>query len=140
TDHRGNDQGGIYTLEAMPKESGPSTFPRTLSASGLFRSVKEHIMEPALIPYSVNAVLWSDGAFKERWLAIPNEGRIDFTTSRGWNFPDKTVIVKSFGLELEEGKPASRRWIETRFLTKQGTEWFGYSYAWDDNQTDATLV
>src|SRR5205085_740304 len=45
TDHRGNDQGGLYTLEALTKESGPSTFPRTLSASGLFRSVKDHVME-----------------------------------------------------------------------------------------------
>jgi glucose/arabinose dehydrogenase len=140
TDHRGNGQGAIYTLEATPKETGPSLFPRTLSASGLFRSVKGHVMEPALIPYSVNAVLWSDGAFKERWLGIPEGGTIDFTRSRGWNFPDKTVIVKSFGLELEEGNPASRRWIETRFLTKQGTEWFGYSYAWNDAQSEGTLV
>ena len=140
TDHRGDNLGGIYTLEATPRESGPPTFPRTLSASGLFRKVQGHVMEPALIPYSVNAVLWSDGAFKERWLAIPDNGTIDFTTSRGWNFPDRTVIVKSFGLELEEGNPASRRWIETRFLTRQGTEWFGYSYAWDDDQTEGALV
>jgi glucose/arabinose dehydrogenase len=140
TDHRGDGKGGIYTLQPNPKEVGPPTFPRTLSASGLFRSVKGHVMEPALIPYSVNAVLWSDGAFKERWLAIPAGGTIDFTTARGWNCPDQTVIVKSFGLEFEEGNPASRRWIETRFLTKQGTEWFGYSYAWNDEQTEGTLV
>lgn len=139
-DHRGADQAGIYTLAATPPESGPSTFPRTLSASGLFRSVRGHVMEPALIPYSVNAVLWSDGAFKERWLAIPGNGTIDFTTKRGWNFPDQTVIVKSFGLEFEEGNPLSRRWIETRFLTRQGTEWFGYSYAWNDEQTEGTLI
>jgi hypothetical protein len=117
-----------------------STFPRKLSESGLFRSVKGHEMVPALIPYSVNSVLWSDGAFKERWLGIPGNGKIDFTTSRGWNFPDETVIVKSFGLEMEEGNPASRRWIETRFLTKQGGEWFGYSYAWNDEQTEGVLI
>ena len=32
-----------------------STFPKKLSDSGLFGSVKGHVMEPALIPYSVNA-------------------------------------------------------------------------------------
>src|SRR4029079_9488415 len=65
---------------------------------------------------------------------------IEFTRSRGWNFPDKTVLVKSFALEAEEGDPKSRRWIETRFLTNQEGEWYGYSYAWNDEQTDATLV
>jgi glucose/arabinose dehydrogenase len=141
TDHRGQGKGGLYTLEATPREQTPSLFPRKLSESGLFRSVKGHVMEPALIPYSVNAPLWSDGAYKERWIALPGaDSRIDFTSNRGWNFPDKTVLVKSFALEMEEGNPASRRWIETRFLTNQEGEWFGYSYQWNDEQTDGVLV
>jgi glucose/arabinose dehydrogenase len=140
-DHRGQGKGAFYTLEATPKDPPASTFPRKLSESGLFRSVKGHIMEPALIPYSVNSPLWSDGAYKERWIALPGaDSRIDFTTRRGWNFPDKTVLVKSFALEMEEGNPRSRRWIETRFLTNQQGEWFGYSYRWNDEQTDGVLV
>jgi glucose/arabinose dehydrogenase len=132
--------GTLYTFEPTPKP-GPSTFPRKLSNSGLFRSVKGHVMEPALIPYSVNAPLWGDGAFKKRWIALPGaDPKIDFTTWRGWNFPDGTVLVKSFGLEMEEGNPASGRWIETRFLTNQKGEWFGYSYAWNDEQTEGHLV
>jgi glucose/arabinose dehydrogenase len=138
-DHRGEGQGGFYTLEPTP-EQPPSNFPRTLSASGLFRSVKGHVVEPGLIPYSVNAPLWSDGAFKQRYIALPGaDSHIDFTRSRGWNFPDRTVLVKSFALE-DEASPDSRRWVETRFLTKQNGEWFGYSYLWNDEQTDATLV
>jgi uncharacterized repeat protein (TIGR03806 family) len=140
-DHRGQDKGGFYTLEATPKELPPSTFPRALSQSGLFRSVKDHTMQPGMIPYSVNAALWSDGAYKERWIGVPGaEGQIEFKAARGWNCPDGTVLVKSFALEMEAGNPASRRWIETRFLTNQQGEWFGYSYAWDDGQTDGTLV
>ncbi|HZV03461.1 MAG TPA: PQQ-dependent sugar dehydrogenase [Gemmataceae bacterium] len=140
-DHRGQDKGGFYTFEATPKDLPPSAFPRKLSESGLFRSAKGHIMDPALIPYSVNAPLWSDGAYKERWIALPGaDSRIDFTTNRGWNFPDKSVLVKSFALEMEEGNPASRHWIETRFLTNQQGEWFGYSYQWNDEQTDGVLV
>jgi glucose/arabinose dehydrogenase len=141
TDHRGQGQGALYTLEATPKNPSPSTFPRKLSESGLFRSVKGHKMQPGLIPYSVNAPLWSDGAYKERWIALPGaDSRIDFTTSRGWKFPDQTVLVKSFALEMEEGNPDSRRWIETRFLTNQQGEWFGYSYRWNDEQSDGELV
>jgi hypothetical protein len=85
--------------------------------------------------------LWSDGAYKERWIALPGgDSHIDFTTQRGWNFPDQTVLVKSFALETEEGNPASRRWIETRFLTNQQGEWFGYSYRWNDEQSEGVLV
>jgi uncharacterized repeat protein (TIGR03806 family) len=140
-DNRGGEQGGFYTLEPTPRDARPSTFPTRLSRSGLFKTVKGHVPVPALIPYSVNAPLWSDGAYKERYIGLPAaDSRIDFTTWRGWNFPDRTVLVKSFALEADEGNPASRRWIETRFLTKQEGEWVGYSYRWNDAQTDATLV
>ncbi len=96
-------------------------------------------MKPGMIPYSVNAPFWSDGAHKERFLAVP-EGTITFKRNNGWDFPDKTVLVKSFALDMKEGDPTSRKWIETRFLTRQGGEWYGYSYKWNADGTDATLV
>ena len=140
-DMRGNGEGGFYTLDPTPKQVGPSTFPRKLSESGLFASVKGHRVEAGLIPYEVNAPLWSDNAYKERFIALPGAGaKIDVTDSRGWNFPDQTVLVKSFALERKEGDPKSQRWVETRFLTKQEGEWVGYSYQWNETQTEATLV
>jgi mono/diheme cytochrome c family protein len=62
------------------------------------------------------------------------------TNSRGWNFPDGTVLVKSFAIDATEGDAATRRWIETRFMVRQQGEWAGYSYEWNDDQTDAELV
>ncbi|MBI3823495.1 MAG: PQQ-dependent sugar dehydrogenase, partial [Planctomycetes bacterium] len=134
------DKGGLYTLVPTPADKRVTKFPKKLSESGLFKSVKGHVMEDSLIPYSVNAVLWSDGSAKQRWLGLPANAKIDYTKNRGWGFPDQTVIVKSFFIETEEGNPQSKRWIETRFFTKQGTEWYGYSYAWNDEQTEGTLI
>ncbi len=149
-DHRGGDQGAFFYLElndAARADATPAarrSFPTKLSESGLFESVRGHKVQPGLFPYSVNSPLWSDGAHKERFIAIPHKGdqdmRIELTASRGWGFPDETVLVKSFALEMEEGNAASRRWIETRLLTKQEGEWVGYSYAWNDEQSDALLV
>lgn len=143
-DHRGNGEGAYYYLEPSPPQVAPSTFPRRLSESGLFTSVKEHAMQPGVIPYSVNSPLWSDGAYKERYFAIPENAaadfKIDLSKRNGWDFPDETVLVKSFALEQKEGDAASRHRIETRFLTKQEGEWVGYSYLWNDEQTDAELV
>src|SRR5688572_7183436 len=41
---------------------------------------------------------------------------------------------------MDRSSPASRRRIETRYLVKQQNEWVGYSYRWNEAQTDATLV
>ena len=137
--HGPTGDGGFFTFEPNP-EKASGTFPKKLSDSGLFESVKDHTMKPGVIPYSVNAAFWSDGMHKERFLALPAGEKIDFTRNRGWNFPDKTVLVKSFALETKEGDPASRKWIETRFLTKQSGEWYGYTYVWNDAGTDASLI
>ncbi|MCS6866028.1 MAG: PQQ-dependent sugar dehydrogenase [Gemmataceae bacterium] len=136
--HAPAGDGGFFTLTPNTAQADTS-FPKTLSASGLFDSVKDHRMKPGVIPYSVNAPFWSDGAHKERFMAIP-QGTIAYTRHNGWNFPDQTVLIKSFALEMTEGDPTSRRWIETRFLTKQQGEWYGYSYRWNPEGTEATLV
>lgn len=151
--------GRIYQLAPSPQETGPNTFPRKLSETGLFDSAKDLKPAPGLIPYSVNAQLWSDGALKERYIAIPGDAQIGYNeieypqpspgAPRGWRFPDGTVMVKTFFLELEPGNPASRRRLETRLLHFQklaGTEevgdqfWSGYTYVWNDEQTDAVLA
>jgi mono/diheme cytochrome c family protein len=136
--------GGFYRLEPAPAEAQTAPFPARLSETGVFASVPEHRVQPGLVPYSVNAPLWSDGAYKERYFGIPQAAaekqRIGFTTQGAWQFPDGTVLVKSFALETIEGDADSRRWIETRLLTRQQGEWVGYSYAWNDEQTDAELV
>ena len=140
-DHRGDDKGGFYRLQRRPKDDRLQPFPRKLSETGLFRSVAEFEPQPTLIPYSVNSPLWSDGAYKQRYLALPDEdSKLDFPEKGGWRFPDGTVLVKSFALEAVAGDANSRRWVETRLLTRQQGEWAGYSYAWNDQQTDAVLV
>ncbi|MCZ2343985.1 MAG: PQQ-dependent sugar dehydrogenase [Bacteroidales bacterium] len=139
-DHGKAGEGGLYTLTPTPKDLPPSTFPRKLSDSGLFDSVPKHKLKPGAIPYSVNAEFWSDGLYKERYMVLPPGGTIAYTSRRGWDFPDRSVLVKSFAIELEEGNPASRKWIETRFLTKQDTEWIGYTYVWNEAGTDAELL
>ncbi|MGL4550945.1 MAG: PQQ-dependent sugar dehydrogenase [Gemmataceae bacterium] len=126
--------GQLHTLERAPKGEASASFPRKLSESGLFDAAgKPH---PALIPYVVNSPLWSDGAEKERFLLLPDGGRIDFSEKGAWKFPEDTLLVKTFSIDT----PAGRRKVETRLMTLQQGEWAGYSYAWDDAQTDAALV
>ncbi len=147
TDHHDKGEGGFYSLELNTQESTTESFPQKLSDSGIFANVATHEMQPGVIPYSVNSPLWSDGSFKSRFFAIPQQKNSDesppgisVSGNKGWSFPEQTVLVKSFAVDTIEGNPKSRRWIETRFLHRENKEWVGYSYRWNKEQTDATLV
>ena len=59
------------------------------------------------------------------------------------------VLVETISLEMETGNPRSRRRLETRILHHErlaGGEdvgdqyWQGYTYVWNDQQTDAVLL
>jgi uncharacterized repeat protein (TIGR03806 family) len=148
-DHQG---GGLHRIvPAPPPAADAPKFPRKLSETGLFASTKDHTPAPGVIPYSVNAELWSDGATKDRFMAIPGDGKIDYDAMTypqpapgaqpGWRFPNGTVMVKTFSL-------GGRR-LETRLLVGErvaGSEevgdqvWLGYTYLWNDDQTDAELI
>ena len=69
--------GAIHRLVPNPPSGQePPEFPRKLSETGLFASTKDHEPAAGLIPYSVNAPLWSDHAHKDRFLAIPGDSQI----------------------------------------------------------------
>lgn len=132
--------GGIHTFERIPAGTPQPEFPRKLSQTGLFESVAGHKPQPGLIPYDVNSPLWSDGAFKERFIALPEETNIAFSAKDAWKFPERSVLVKTFSLDREAGNPASRQRIETRLMVYQQNEWVGYTYLWNNEQTEAELV
>ncbi|MEP7367278.1 MAG: PQQ-dependent sugar dehydrogenase [Acidobacteriota bacterium] len=135
------DAGQIAQLERTPPAATKAApFPRKLSDTGVFANVPEHKIAPGVMPYSINAPFWSDGASKERFFALPGDAKIAFEEGKPWNWDDGGITVKSFALELETGNPKSKRYIETRIMLKQDDQWLGYSYRWNDEQTDAFLV
>ncbi|HEY7327835.1 MAG TPA: PQQ-dependent sugar dehydrogenase [Gemmataceae bacterium] len=155
-DHMG---GRISRLVPNPAANTAGQFPRRLSETGLFLSTREHRLAPGVLPYEIIAPQWCDGASKERFLALPDLSQIDFEVitypqpapgaSPGWRFPDGTVIAETLFVETEAGKPGGRHRIETRLLHNEkltGNEevgdqyWHGYTYIWNDEQTDAVLL
>jgi uncharacterized repeat protein (TIGR03806 family) len=131
------DHGGsLHRLTKAKVVETANEFPVRLSETGLFSSLQEHSLSPGILPYRVNAPAWNDGAEAERFLAVPGVERAEINGNRGWNFPNGSVLVQT--LSLPDGD--SRKRIETRLLLRQQNEWAGYSYRWNDEQTDATLV
>lgn len=130
-------EGGIYALQRNTSQQTAS-FPTRLSETGLFQNTASEQPLAGLIPYSVNAPLWSDGAHKRRWMAIPGDKTITYHPTGSWEFPEGTVFVKSFAFPFNADGDLRR--VETRLLVNQQGEWFGYSYRWNAAQTEAELV
>ncbi|MEO2029066.1 MAG: PQQ-dependent sugar dehydrogenase [Fuerstiella sp.] len=131
--------GTIHRLAPNPRLGESSTFPRQLSESGLFSSMTDLTPSPGVIPYSINAEPWADHAVAERFVAVPNNLSIK-AEDTAWKFPEDTVLVKTLSLDMQQGDPTTRRRIETQILHFDGVELMPYTYQWNDEQTDATLV
>jgi uncharacterized repeat protein (TIGR03806 family) len=133
--------GYIYKFRKSEKQSAEEpSFPRRLSETGFFNSTKSMTPVAGLIPYDVNVPLWSDGAAKERYIALPQGKKIGFSPTGQWEFPVGAVLVKTFFLDTTRGDPNTRRRLETRFMVRNEREWVGYTYLWNDEQTDASLL
>ena len=137
---QGND-GELYTVQltgAISKlvPSGPQppdSFPQLLSQTGCVDSKDPTRPAEGLIPYEVNSPLWSDGAEKQRYLAIPDGKTIAINDDFDWDLPIGSVAMKTFSVG---GKP-----VETRlFMRHDDGGWAGYTYEWNDDGKDATLL
>lgn len=136
------DDGTLHELIRNEASGQQGKFPRRLSESGLFDSVSDHRFAPGVLPFDILAEQWSDGAVSERFIGVPGNASIKLYPSaqaiegsmfrRMLDFPDGTVLGKTLTLE--------QRRIETQILHFDGRFWRGYSYAWNDQQTDAVLV
>lgn len=122
--------------------------PQLLSETGAFADLATLEPSTGLIPYSLNQPFWSDGAKKFRWIAIPNDGthdtsteQITFSEDGVWAFPPGTVVVKHFELPTNHENPAETQRLETRFLViTADSSVYGFTYKWNDDQTDAELL
>lgn len=132
-----------------------AAFPRKLSETGLFTDPTSLVPSEGLLPYDVNVPLWSDGAMKQRFLALPRGQSVTFSEKGHWQFPEGTVLVKTFFLPAsataasrspreisaaELADPRQWRRLETRLLVRSPEGWQGYTYVWNDAQTDAELL
>jgi len=133
--------GRIYKLQRGGPPPPTQVLPKLLSQTGAFTDLEKLSPASALIPYTVNSPLWSDGAEKLRWFAVPTNTTIGFAATGEWTFPAGTVFVKHFDLPVDDTNPKMLHRLETRLLVRDtdGTV-YGASYKWRADHSDADLV
>ncbi|RYD46631.1 MAG: hypothetical protein EOP85_07055, partial [Verrucomicrobiaceae bacterium] len=138
----------LYGTESMPPVIPVVNPPALLSQTRAFSSLANLTPSPGIVPYQVNAPLWSDAAEKRRWIMIPNNGshdtpeeKIAFSADGNWQFPPGTVFIKHFELPVNENNPLVIRRLETRFIVIPASgEPFGFTYKWRSDGSDADLL
>jgi uncharacterized repeat protein (TIGR03806 family) len=133
--------GRIYKLARSGPPPSSRPFPPLLSQTGAFTDLAALTTSDKLVPYNVNSALWSDGARKQRWLALPAGTFVHFGATGEWSFPNGTVFVKNFELPIDDTNPTLLRRLETRFLVRDTNgAAYGVTYKWRPDISDADLL
>ena len=112
--------------------------PAQLSLTGIYTDIRAKTLNPKLVPFAPNNVLWSDGAVKTRWFQLPDGAVIDSTDMNHWKFPVGTKFFKEFALD---GKR-----LETRLIWRVADtgdfekDTLVGAFLWNDSETEATFA
>lgn len=115
--------------------------PEELSETGLFIDWANLTPSPGVVAFDVKVPLWSDGAAKRRWIALPPDARVEVDAQGQLQFPPGTVLVKHFDLPIDPASPSPPRPLETRVLVcddRGGV--YGATYRWSSDGRRARLV
>lgn len=123
-----------------PDKSARS-YPMTLSSFGFFAGdMAAQKPVESVMPYDLNTPLFSDYAHKLRFIQIPAGQRVAYNDKHVLQFPEGTVIIKTFYYLNDERRPEKgRRLMETRLLIHESEGWKALPYHWNEEQTEAYL-
>lgn len=117
-------------------------FKEKLSEYGLYQGnmVELRPCDEAL-SIEIASPLFTDYAEKQRLILLPEGGKMKARGSGLPDFPDGTIIAKTFyyPTKTNDGKN-SLHIIETRLLIKNDGRWNAATYQWNDTQDEAFLL
>jgi uncharacterized repeat protein (TIGR03806 family) len=139
------DPSGIIAAKWQEKSMDELDFAaiplKKLSDYGFFKgTVTELDPNEGVLPYEPAASLFTDYAYKSRFIWMPNgsTAKINADEEGTMEFPENTILIKNFYYPLDFSQPeGTKRIIETRLMVKQNGSWEAYPYIWKDDQTDA---
>jgi uncharacterized repeat protein (TIGR03806 family) len=91
--------------------------------------------------YELSSQLFSDYSEKQRLIKIPDGTKLTAIDNGLVDFPEGTIIVKTFYYHNDKRDATKgKKIIETRLLLKTNGIWNVGTYVWNDAQTDASLI
>lgn len=135
----------VVTLDGKPSQTDETLQQNDqksrLSEWGFFKGEMKDL-EPGdgVIPYDLNSPLFSDYAYKARFVKVPADKIAQYHPTEVMEFPKGTILIKNFYYPDDfRNLEGSRRIIETRLLINTEEKWKALTYVWDEEQSEAYL-
>jgi uncharacterized repeat protein (TIGR03806 family) len=138
-----NKNGNNANVVEIPDFNYPETvvFEQNLSAYSIFDGAPAN-----LIPSSdfhlveLSSALYTDHAHKQRLIKVPSGTQLMRMADGSIDFPDGTILVKTFYYyNNEQDTTQGKRILESRLLIKENGIWNVATYIWNQDQTDGIL-
>lgn len=138
-----NRDDGDFEVE-IPDFNFPQThtFQAKLSSYAIFQGTPSELVPVEGFEFlELSSVLFSDYAHKQRLVKIPEGTQMTKLSDGSIDFPEGTILTKTFFYYNDERDPnLGKRIIETRLLIKENEVWNVATYVWNKAQTEASLV
>ena len=122
----------VVSMKSAP-QAATGVPPPDLRDTGLYSDVETLEIDARHLAFAPQYPLWTDGATKRRWIALPPGSAIDASDPDVWVFPAGTRLWKEFSF-------AGQR-VETRTMERQADgQWRYAAYAWSADGGSAQLV
>ena len=133
---------GVAAASDIPSFSWTGSYAPRLSEYGLFMDAQRQIPADGVISYDIISPLFTDYAFKRRFIRLPPGTAMRYRSDGAFDLPVGSVVIKTFLYPFDLRHPeAGHRLIETRLLVHTPQSgWKGAAYVWNADQTDAFLA
>ncbi|KAB1065116.1 hypothetical protein [Salibacter halophilus] len=103
--------------------------------------LKDLVPDSSAFIYELNTPLFTDYASKQRIIKLPKGQKLDLLNNSNIDYPESTIIAKSFYYESSQlPNSGVKQIIETRLLIKNKGKWNVGVYKWNTQQTEAYLI
>lgn len=127
----------------IPEFNFPQTisFESNLSSYDIFEGTPSNLVPSEdFETLELSSGLFTDYAHKQRLVKVPEGTSITKLADGSLDFPDGTILTKTFFYFNDERDTSlGKRIIETRLEIKESGTWNIATYLWNESQTDATL-
>ncbi len=123
----------LVDARILPQCVNAETPANDLECTGLYADMATKQLAEGVTAYAPAIPLWSDGAEKKRWIALPPGTTIDTSDPNEWVFPVGTMAWKEFS--------SGGHRVETRLWQKvRANYWVDAAYAWNADESAARLT
>jgi uncharacterized repeat protein (TIGR03806 family) len=133
----------VFTVQSCEKDAvEPTDFLLKLSDYNIYQgNLSDLIPNEDYNIYELSSPFFSDYAEKQRLIKIPNGTLMNPVDDGLLDFPEGTIIVKTFYyFKDKRDETKGKKVIETRLLVKRSSDWQTATFLWNDDQTDANLI